>query len=418
MTAIPAGGQADGLQRELDHLAAGLGRSVSLDDPEGALLGYSAQGSDIDPVRITAILTRQVPAAVQDYQRHHGIETATSPFTLPGNTELNMAPRLCLPILRGANRLGYLWILTDGVDLDPTDRTTANQSARRIGRILESRASQPADGPTTDRAFAELLAQTASPGDFISHLARSAPYAVDAPMQIAVAVAATLDHDERTASSAAPPTGRAPTASALHRTPGVVATHVTANRIVALLTAAGRAGAAPNALIQTLSTWESDDRCFIVATSPPIKLADATFARDYARATLACEIACFDRALPTSLSWNDLGIYQLLLAAARPGAWDSARAPLDHQMAAVTPLSQTLERYLDLGADAARTAIDLHIHRTTLYYRLRRAAQLLDVDLDNGIIRAQVHATMKAGRLARACDHFQWTHTLLDSVRP
>lgn len=407
----------DSLQRELDQLAAGLGRSVSLDDPTGALLGYSAQGPDIDAVRITAILSRRVPTAVQDYQRLHGIETATSPVALPSNAELNMAPRLCLPIVRGARRLGYLWILTHGAELGPADRETANESARRIGGILETRASQLDDWSATGRAFAELLAQPASSGDFISHLARSAPYAVDAPVQIAIAIAATLEHGERKVSSDMPLAGGTPNVAALHRAPAVLAMEVTADRIVALFIAAGRATTAPHAFIEALSKWESDDRFFIVASSPPIIIGDATFARHYARATLACEIACFDPAMPRSLSWNDLGVYEHLLTAARPSAWRSAPTALDNQSAAVTSLRRTLERYLDLGGNAGRTATDLHVHRTTLYYRLRRAAQLLGVDLDNGIIRTQIHMTMKAHRLSRASDHFQWTRALLESAR-
>jgi len=52
------------LQRELDRLAAALGHSVSLDRPDGTLLGHSSRGADADTVRVNAILTRHVPDEV------------------------------------------------------------------------------------------------------------------------------------------------------------------------------------------------------------------------------------------------------------------------------------------------------------------------------------------------------------------
>jgi hypothetical protein len=40
--------------------------------------------------------------------------------------------------------------------------------------------------------------------------------------------------------------------------------------------------------------------------------------------------------------------------------------------------------YLDCAAQAQRAAAHLHIHRTTLYWRLARAAELIPVDLRRG----------------------------------
>jgi hypothetical protein len=71
---------ASGVQRELDALAVALGRSVSLDDPGGGLLGYSVQGREVDAARVEAILSRRVPDAVLTYQRSFGVEEATDQF--------------------------------------------------------------------------------------------------------------------------------------------------------------------------------------------------------------------------------------------------------------------------------------------------------------------------------------------------
>src|SRR5689334_6084519 len=94
------------IQRELDDLAEAIGRSVSVDDARGVLVGYSVQGDDVDQVRVRAILTRRVPREVLEYQRGHGVETASGPVRVPASAELQMAARLCVPLARGRRRLG------------------------------------------------------------------------------------------------------------------------------------------------------------------------------------------------------------------------------------------------------------------------------------------------------------------------
>ena len=98
----------DPVRVQLDRLAGALGRSVSIDDPEGGLLGYSVQADDADEARIAAILSRRVPAAVQRWQDEQGVRAATEPLRLPANPDLGMAERLCVPIWDGDVVLGQV----------------------------------------------------------------------------------------------------------------------------------------------------------------------------------------------------------------------------------------------------------------------------------------------------------------------
>jgi len=66
---------------------------------------------------------------------------------------------------------------------------------------------------------------------------------------------------------------------------------------------------------------------------------------------------------------------------------------------AASQLVPTVEAYLDCGCDAQRTARELGIHRTTLYYRLDRAAQVSGLDLHDGGDRLLVHLALKVCRL-------------------
>ena len=46
-------------------------------------------------------------------------------------------------------------------------------------------------------------------------------------------------------------------------------------------------------------------------------------------------------------------------------------------------LAETLLRYLQCGSDVGQVAASLHIHPTTVRYRMRKAMKITQLDLDN-----------------------------------
>jgi hypothetical protein len=102
-------------------------------------------------------------------------------------------------------------------------------------------------------------------------------------------------------------------------------------------------------------------------------------------------------------AWTDLGLDRILL-----------QLPLDRFTPADLPgavatliadtngpnLAETLEAYLDNGADAQRTAQNLHIHRSTLYYRLDRIRMITELDLADGAVRRELHTGLRVATLA------------------
>ncbi|MFD2793315.1 PucR family transcriptional regulator [Promicromonospora vindobonensis] len=64
------------------------------------------------------------------------------------------------------------------------------------------------------------------------------------------------------------------------------------------------------------------------------------------------------------------------------------------------PLLRTLETYLELAGSAQATAEALHLHRTSLYYRLQRVEQLAGTDLKDGTERLALHLALKVARAA------------------
>ena len=375
------------LQAELDALAETLGRSVSLDDPAGGLIGYSAQDDDVDPVRVAAILARRVPADIQSWQNQHGIATATEPVHIPANPPLRMGARLCVPVRRNRARLGYLWIMEDAGPLGAAPTAQAVRSARRIARLLDGDVDAVR---AVDRLFGALLADPRTPVD---EFEQALPAVADQLVQVAVVVAATADRSGRAGGSLP---GAATMSLVLRQCRAVVATHTEPDRAVAMLV--GRPGT-PTALADVLAAGQTSERIFTVGISEPTALTGPALAEASRQAADAAECAAIDPALPAHLSWTDLGIYRWLLA--RPLAPSSALAPLDEQVRSAPMLLHTLETYLDLGGDARRTGELLNLHRTTLYWRLDRIAGLLRADLSDGLTRTHLHVELKQRRLAR-----------------
>ncbi|QQQ79795.1 helix-turn-helix domain-containing protein [Saccharothrix sp. 6-C] len=111
----------------------------------------------------------------------------------------------------------------------------------------------------------------------------------------------------------------------------------------------------------------------------------------YQQALAAAELARLDPALPDRVRWSELGAYRLLLGASP----DEVLAGLSEV------LLRTLEVYLDCGCEVRAAAERLHLHRTSLYYRLGRIAELTGRDLADGGARLELHLALKLVRLAR-----------------
>ena len=63
-------------------------------------------------------------------------------------------------------------------------------------------------------------------------------------------------------------------------------------------------------------------------------------------------------------------------------------------------LLRTLETYLELAGSARATAEALHLHRTSLYYRLQRVELLAGTDLKDGTERLALHLALRVARAA------------------
>ncbi len=101
--------------------------------------------------------------------------------------------------------------------------------------------------------------------------------------------------------------------------------------------------------------------------------------------------------------WSDLGLDRLLLqlplASLSVSDLPEGVAKLLENQSGID-LAHTLNAYLDFGGDAQATAKDLHIHRSTFYYRLDKIREVTGLDLSDGVVRRELHTGLRIAHLA------------------
>lgn len=101
------------------------------------------------------------------------------------------------------------------------------------------------------------------------------------------------------------------------------------------------------------------------------------------------------------VQFKDLGYMHTLYHAGAQSLDHNPHVPilrllLDEKQA---DLFHTLEAYLDAGGNSVQTADSLHIHRSTLNYRLARIKEICDVDLSDAGTRMNLQIALKLMRL-------------------
>jgi DNA-binding PucR family transcriptional regulator len=102
--------------------------------------------------------------------------------------------------------------------------------------------------------------------------------------------------------------------------------------------------------------------------------------------------------------WGALGVLQLLARIPTEEMDDTVVPDAVGALQAADPhgrLVETLTEYLHSGGAGSATADALHIHRTTLYYRLDRIRRITGLDIDDGDVRLHLQLGLLAERMRR-----------------
>jgi len=335
------------VQTAVDDLAAALDQPVLVEDPRHQPLWWSAQG-EADPTRIRTILQREVTPAAAALVARLGLASADRPVRTPADPMAEMLERWCVPLRAGRDLVGYLWVLDAEGSVTEADlpklQACADVAAVTLARVRPSPEA-------VDRHRAALLARLAAEPDAAA----------------ARELIATEDLD--------------PAATVGVNAPLAAGGWVLGNGMSVHLDP--QVGAS-------------------VTSGPALPLVQLSVAIRRAAATLRALRAGARIAKP---SWQALGAWHLVAAAPADLA-PSDIHPGVNILAAQrrSELMLTARALLENGGDVTLTAGQLHIHRTTLYYRLDRIEQLTGVDMKAGAGRDDLLMALRLAAFREAGD--------------
>jgi len=377
------------LQVIAEQLAGALERSVIIDDAALRPVAVTAQTGLVDASRVEAVLQRRTSARHRQMLTEHGIFKAREPVSIPA-PEPGSLPRLCLPLVHRDQLLGFLWLI-DEPTLTATQIERAGAAAAQATRLLHQRAAQQAAEFGTFAALADALLQhderdrAAAARKLTGEAALTGPppyalalirYLADAPAGDLLRVAGDLRR-------------RAAPGSFVLATPGQ-------HELVAITTQD-----ATGPLRDSVRAWPGPP--LVIGTAGAATALAAVHA-ELDNARYAAEVAAAVPAFGRAADWGQLHSYAVFQHMPRD------QAALEQICQGITALltertgmyEATIRAYLDCGANAQRAAERLHIHRTTLYWRLGRVTDLLAVDLSRGDDRLKLHLALKLAELTRA----------------
>lgn len=383
------------IQSAVDQLAEHLQRSVVINDPGVHMLYSSVHFGDEDEVRVQAILKRDAGTKAIGHVLAQGVLTWTTAGVIPANDEIGMKARVCVPIRWQGELLGQMMVMDANESLTTSELSTINQTAKDIAAAMAIEAQRDSDFGVQEqavrdlvgreralrrRAYSDLAASHASSGRFENVTA--VEFGVSG-----ISDSATQSHADaalRTVLTIGSQHGRV---SELHA--------VTSGTGLLLLgNASGEAAVRLHVrkMLDQLTDLSSGRFGCVAGIGPSVPGLEQAH-KSARQAHLAREAAA--TVLDTQVvAWADLGPYAALLRIPEEERSEESLPEEVQRLLAVDPggdLTETLRLYLDHACNGPAASEALHIHRTTLYYRLGRITELTGLDLTNGRTRLSLH---------------------------
>ncbi len=383
----------DDVQRVLDKLSNRIRRSVALDEPDGTLITSTRHHGDEDGYRRRLVLAREISPEVRSYLAGFALTSRREPVRIPALPSQEFNARVCYPIRSASECLALLWVYDDGTEI-PDLRIMA--AYPQLVRALEQRKHINALSAQPRRRLLELaLSSGRTSGALELALIR---YGLDQDdkCQFAVAVHAGDARDASSISQTAEGLARALLAS--HADTGAFPVEGTplevsgfAASVVFGAITGTESGGVSDQLRTLIPVYAPGAGCVGVSSVSSLRLLRKAFAE----ASLAALVGDALFPVEPAIMSEELGGLAALLRMI-----GTLRIPTVQRLEALVDsdemLSSTLECYLRNSGDTSRTAAELIIHRTTLYYRLEQISKRTGIDLADGRQRTLAHLFIMA----------------------
>lgn len=395
------------IQQLIDDLAAQLQRSVVIDDTNVKLLYASRHFDDDDEPRRRALLQRDAGARTIGYVLSQGVATWTKPGIIPSNEELQLRTRVCVPIRWRGILLGLLMVVDSDGTVTPSELQTITEASHELANLMlgEHPPEVDEDARAISDALSDLVASEAA-------LRRSAARTLTARLgdhserRVRVLQLNTYDDRSPTVPGHVEASFRHAISSAGARPAAWTVLSATHERS-ALLLVTSQSEIGDEALTRyaedlvTRVNAVATDRFKCIAGVGGIGMGWEQVRASFRQAELAARAGA-ELLDQTVIRWADLGDLAVLLQLPLDQLDEDCLPDEVQRLVAYDKDGRsvdTVRAYLDHAGSGPDTAEALHLHRTTLYYRLDRIREATGLDLDDGRTRLALHLGLRLREL-------------------
>lgn len=391
--AIRADDELAELAQTIATLTGGL---VTIEDTSARVLAYSRSSDEVDELRRLSILGRSGPAQYLALLREWGVydrlSSSEEVLEIAEHPESGVRRRLAVGVFAGDRQLGAIWLQQGSGDFEPHAEQALLGAARITAAQLVSGGRRPAG------AGAELAGLLA-PGPAAAHsLPARLGRAAHQPCAVAVVELGPEPRDAAAAGSQLDELAAILTVHAAAYRRGVLVEQL-AGRVYLLLPALENVIGATAMLRQAMAAVRRHLDPAARAALGPMVDSVGEAARSRQGADLALTVASPDPASEAVLDFD--GVRPRLLITAIENCLAEQQHLLDPRIdsliAADPEGAWTLLNYLEAGSDVSWVATQMHLHPTTVRYRLRRATQACGIDLSGGLDRFALHVQLRCG---------------------
>ena len=383
--------EGGGFAELAEMLADQVGHSISIENDRFEAIAnkniaevdsarrYTIEHGRTNPQLIAALEVEYLPK----------IRDSLRPVQLPVMPQLGLEmERLLAPIVVHGEIYGYIWIIADVHALSPIDMMAIEIGATVAALLMLYQESlQTAEASLKGSFMAQLIEGDGGRQTILSD--QSLRYGVDLRLPYCMLLVSIEN-------------GQPPTSTRAYRIINQVLAQCEAQAVaaqfagqVAILAQADQDTAAlARALIEGLESGVA------IGISSAMTGADKVGGA-HQQCNEALDIAQRVNSPRRAHHFDELGYIHTLYRAGPASLTQNPHVPILRQLLKErqADLFNTLETYLDAGGNSVQTAKTLHIHRSTLNYRLARIKDVCDVDLSAASTRLNLQIALKLMRL-------------------
>ena len=386
--------EGGGFPELANMLADQVGHSISIEnDRFEAIANFNI--AEVDSARrYTIEYGRTNPQLIEALEEEYlpRIREKLMPVQLPVMPELGLEmERLLAPIVVQGEIYGYMWIIADVQALTRIDMMAIEIGATVAALLMLYQESlHTAEASLKGSLMAQLIEGNGGSQTILRD--QSLRYGVDLRLPWRMLLVNISD-------------GQPPTTTRAYRTINHILTigqrqavaAQFAGQVVILAQADEDIEAMAQALTEQLGN--GNGRATIAISSEFVSMDQVSEAHQQCNEVLAIA-GRINSAQPVH-RFDELGYIHTLYHAGAQSLAQNAQAPMLRKLLEErqADLFNTLETYLDAGGNSVQTAEALHIHRSTLNYRLARIREICAVDLSEPSTRLNLQIALKLMRL-------------------